>query len=116
MNREPTIKEVQMLEYLMKPKGVEGFWQDVDTFMKYLYEMYPEDMKNLELYAQVKRESAFNKWSSNEAKTQRILVAMPDMLDMMLKKVYNGQFPVTAKQFKKGFYQRYPKLRVADTI
>lgn len=114
--REATQKEVEMLEQLMKPKGVDGFWWDVDIFMKYLYESYPQDMRALEIEAELERNTAYNKFSSNRFKTQRMYGKMPDLLINMLDRIYSRQYPMSQKQFKKGFFKRYPKLRVAEVI
>lgn len=114
--RDASKKEVEMLEHLMQRKGVDGFWRDVEIFMTYIYQTYPYDMQALELETKIRREGAFNKFSSNKSKTQRHLVVIPDMLDAMLNAVYKRQYPVTPKQFRDGFFKRYPKLRLADVI
>ena len=114
--RDATKKEVEMLGYLMQRKDVEGFWQDVEIFMTHLYQTYPYDMQELELETKIRRETAFNKYSSNKSKTQRHLVVIPNMLEDMLNRIYDRQYPVTPKQFRDGLFKRYPKLRLASVI
>lgn len=114
--REATQKEIEMMDHLMKPKDIVGFWNDVHIFMSYLYENYPRDMKLLELEAQAERETAYNKWSSNKSKTQRAYGKLPDLLIRMLDTVYRGHYPISQNKFKREFFRRYPKFRVADVI
>lgn len=105
-----------MMEHLMKPKGPEGFWADVHTFLTYLYTKYPQDMQALELQAQVERDGAFNKYASDKARGMRKLGIMPDMLDRMLVSIYGKEYPIPRKKFEREFFRRYRKLRVTDTI
>ena len=114
--RDATQREIEMLDYLMKPKGVKGFWEDVEIFMKYFYETYPSDMKALEVEAETERRSAYNKFASNRFNTHRVLGKMPEMLNFMLDRIYNRRYPISQKRFQREFFKRYPKLRVADTI
>lgn len=114
--RDATAKEVEMVDFLMKPKGTAGFWQDVDIFMKYLYEKFPGDMLALELEAKTRRESAFNKYSASKSLSLRNLGLMPDMLLRMLDRIYGTQYPMDIEKFKRQFFKRYPKLRVAEYI
>lgn len=114
--RDASQKEVEMVEHLMRPKGIEGFWTDVDLFMKYLYEKFPGDMAALELQAQAQRETAFNKYSASKNLSLRNLGIMPDMLLKMLDRIYGTQYPVDIEKFKRLFFKRYPKLRIAEYI
>lgn len=116
VHRDATKKEIEMLNHLMQRKGVDGFWQDVEIFMKYLYEAYAYDMQALEMEVKVERDTAFNKFSSNKFNTQRHYGKIPDLLVNMLDRIYDRQYPVTPRQFKKGFFKRYPKLQVASVI
>lgn len=111
---EVTSKEVEMIEHMMKPKGVEGFWGDVQIFMKYLYEKYPHDMREMELEALAARESAKNEFAASSGLSFRRLVLIPDMLIRMLDSIYEDGYPVEWKKFQQGFWKRYTKLRVAE--
>lgn len=111
--KQPTEAELLMLKHLTKPKNKERFWEDVQIFMTYLYDTYPLDMKAMEDECRFEREGAFNEFSASKGMSMRKLCKMPDMLLRMLDHIYEKQYPITPKQFQSGFWQRYPKLRVA---
>lgn len=110
-----------MLEHLMKPKGIDGFWDDVHTFMQYLYRTYPMDMKAMEDEVRVRRENAFNKFAAGRGGVGnmsgiRTPGLIPDRLLMMLDTIYKKEYPVSQLAFRREFLKRYPKFRIADKI
>lgn len=113
---EVTQKEVAMMSYLMKPKGVKGFWEDVHTFLTYIYQKYPQDMQAMEAEAQMRRDSVFNKFASAKGKGIRSLGLMPELLSQMLQSVYGRHYPISQRAFQREFFKRYPKLRITDKI
>lgn len=96
-----------------------AFWKNVDDIMKVLYKKHPREMRDMEIYARQKRDSALNKFGSNKDKTFRQLCGIPYRLDMALKVLYaegNGGMPVTGREFQRGFARRYPNLRFCEVI
>ena len=98
---EVTQKEVEMMSYLMKPKGVEGFWGDVHTFLTYIYQKYPQDMRAMEAEAQMRRDSTMNKFASTKGKGMRTLGLMPELLNQMLHSVYGRHYPMPQRAFQR---------------
>lgn len=114
--KNATQKEVEMIEHLVKPKGIDGFWRDVEIFMNYLYQKHPVEMKALEDEAEMIRTQTMNKYAASASLSMRFLGKMPGKLVIMLDRVYNKEYPISQKRFQREFFRRYPKLRVADKI
>lgn len=109
-----------------KSTSVEGFWQVVHMMVNYLYNhpnpIVRADMLRLEEDAKQIRQTQKNEYgtSQNGGKNKlagiRHLGVMPEPIAISIKRLYDGEMPISEKEFTRGFFKRYPKFATAEKI
>jgi hypothetical protein len=93
-----------------------GFWKHIEELVAFLYSRYPMEMIQYEIQAKMRRDTALNKFNSTKDKTLRSPGGMPYRLDLLIKKIYGQDLPMSQKGFYNEFFRRYRQFAYAEKI
>lgn len=106
-----------MADLVNAPGAKQAFWELVEKIMSYLYHhndlRIREGMKQLEEEAKMELDGTYNQFGATKDLGMRKVCVVPDKLIMALIRIYGSSLPVSQKEFQRGIFTRYPKLRTA---
>ena len=104
-----------MADLVDKPGAKPAFWELVEKIMSYLYNhsnpLVRQGMKELEQEAKDELDGTFNNFGASKDLSMRKICLVPNKLIMALIRIYGSSLPVSQKEFNRGMWTRYPKLR-----
>lgn len=106
----------KLVDYIIIKRGREGIWQVVDQILKFMQKYFPDEIKEVIDEVKKDRELSYNEYGSTKDRTLRKLGSVPQRLENLLFRAYEGQWPMPSKQFRREFFKRYPAFRVAQKI
>jgi len=106
-----------MADLVDAPGAKTAFWELVEKIMNHFYN-HPDSrvrqgMKDLEAEAKQELDGTYNNFGATKNLDMRKVILLPDKLLMALIRVYGSSLPVSQKEFQRGMFNRYPKLRTA---